>query len=1613
MDGISEKKRKYLDRHTSFFLVLPIFFVLVMLAMPRSAMALNAPSSLTATAVSPDQIDLAWVDNSSDETSFMIERDLQNDGVFVQIHTVGANVRNYAESRLADGSVCTYRVRAYKPTEYSDYSNSATAVTRTAYAISAPTGLPVFALSPTQVVLSWTDNSNNEAQFQIERGANRTGPFSVVGTVGPNITTYTDSGLAAGAWYYYQVRAVNYNTFSGYASVMPVQLWTITASAGAGGAISPTGTVAVNFGDSRTFMITPSNGYGIASVLVDGSSVGAVSSYPFSSISANHTITASFVDITPPTGSVVINSGSAATNNRAVVLTLSASDAGSGVTNMQFSWDNVTWYGWETYATTRNATIPSAAPGTYTICVKFRDAVGNVSTVFSDNIVLDTLAPKVTIKTPSGGIISNSTPTLSYVIGNKAGTTKIGVVYNFLQYLDKNDNGLWDGPPIDSNSTFGVELTKAVRVTGDWTGTGTTMIGLFLDGVWYLDMNGNGVWDAGVDLMANIGTQGDIPVTGDWNGDGITDIGVFRGKGYWYLDTNGNRHWESGVDATFGFGITGDMPVTGDWNGDGITDIGVFRGNGYWYLDTNGNRHWESGVDASFKFGITGDIPVPGDWNGDGITDVGVFRGSGQWLIDQNSSRAWDAGDEQFIFGSAGDKPITGDWNGDGSIEVGVFRGDNEWHLDMNASRVLDAGDVVYAFGVKESVFISGDWTGDGIAKAGIFKNGIWYLDSDGNGVWEQNIDQTISFGVAGDIPVTGDWDGDGITDVGLFRGSGYWYLDTNGNRQLDAGVDATFRFGMTGDMPVTGDWDGDGITDVGLFRGSGYWYLDTNGNRQWEAGVDASFKFGITGDIPVPGDWNGDGITDAGVFRGGGYWHLDANGNRQWDAGVDATFQFGMTGDIPVPGDWNGDGVTEAGVYRGTTGEWYVDLNGSRAWEWETGDNVFKFAVTEGMIVTGDWNGNGVTKTGYYRNGTWYLDMNGNGTWDGPAIDSFFANFGGGVTGAIPVTGDWNGDSKTEVGVYQNGIWYLDGNGNGSWDGAVLDRFFSNYGGGMSDAVPVTGDWNGDGITEIGAYNPGDNVWYLDYNGNGQWDGTPADRTAWHGFSGVLPVTGDWNGDGMTEIGVYNPSDSVWYLDYNGNGLWDGTPTDRNAWHGFVGAVPITGDWVGAGAITEKVLVDGSVVTKVSGDALDLVSEGTHTVRVEATDAAGNIGSAQVSFTVDTTPPTISIAPVLSPTYQNTQSITGTRESNVAVTIMVDTAATVGQVSYPTSTSWSCTLSSLAGGVNNITATAVDPAGNVGTAITSIVIYSIAFPSVYVSQNAINTFAEESTTIFFTIDAPATVTLKIIPEKQGPSGTPVYQVSQASPAAGAYFFTWDGKDNTGKVVPDEAYLFVLTASDGTRTGGYNPPAPTGTSTVSCSRSGFDPDKNIPMTVTFTPSQPSRVNIYIQWWGLSYTVLGAFPATPSSHTFDWDGRNPSNMLLDIDAYQSCSIASLLPENYIITTGDTVKVTDLKTDPYAMSLSYGQFTRITYTLPREAYVTVNLTSPSGISITLINNQLQAAGPQILNDWNGLDAADTTGKTTLITEEGDYMVSVQTVNPATGTSSTMRANVRIGY
>jgi hypothetical protein len=82
----------------------------------------DAPSNLTTTAISSSQINLAWQDNSTNETGFKIERNI-NGGAYSQIDTVGAGITTYSNTGLSTYTVYCYRARAYNAAGDSAYSN--------------------------------------------------------------------------------------------------------------------------------------------------------------------------------------------------------------------------------------------------------------------------------------------------------------------------------------------------------------------------------------------------------------------------------------------------------------------------------------------------------------------------------------------------------------------------------------------------------------------------------------------------------------------------------------------------------------------------------------------------------------------------------------------------------------------------------------------------------------------------------------------------------------------------------------------------------------------------------------------------------------------------------------------------------------------------------------------------------------------------------------------------------------------------------------------------------------------------------------------------------------------------------------------------------------------------------------------------------------------------------------------------------------------------------------------------------------------------------------------------------------------------------------------------
>ncbi|MGA3118705.1 MAG: hypothetical protein ABSF90_30310, partial [Syntrophobacteraceae bacterium] len=145
-------------------------------------------------------------------------------------------------------------------------------------------------VSAAQVQVAWNPDVSQVAGYKVHYGLS-TGNYTTTVDVGNN-TTSTLQNLSSPNCYIAVTAYDSSGNQSGFSPELAIDL--MTASAGAGGTIEPSGNFFQSQGASQTFTITPSSGYQIADVQVDSKSVGPVGSYTLTGISASHTVTATF-----------------------------------------------------------------------------------------------------------------------------------------------------------------------------------------------------------------------------------------------------------------------------------------------------------------------------------------------------------------------------------------------------------------------------------------------------------------------------------------------------------------------------------------------------------------------------------------------------------------------------------------------------------------------------------------------------------------------------------------------------------------------------------------------------------------------------------------------------------------------------------------------------------------------------------------------------------------------------------------------------------------------------------------------------------------------------------------------------------------------------------------------------------------------------------------------------------------------------------------------------------------------------------------------------------------------------------------------------------------------
>jgi hypothetical protein len=182
---------------------------------------LFAPSGLSANTESSSSISLNWIDNSIDESGFIIERRTTANPDWAEISRILENITVYSDEGLIPLTEYYYRVKAYNDAGYSDPSNVASSTPT----LEAPSGLEAISSSSTSISLNWLDNTSDESGFIIERRTLENPEWSELARAIDNITSHEDLELTPSVTYHYRVKAFNpiaTSIPSNVSSAMPV-----------------------------------------------------------------------------------------------------------------------------------------------------------------------------------------------------------------------------------------------------------------------------------------------------------------------------------------------------------------------------------------------------------------------------------------------------------------------------------------------------------------------------------------------------------------------------------------------------------------------------------------------------------------------------------------------------------------------------------------------------------------------------------------------------------------------------------------------------------------------------------------------------------------------------------------------------------------------------------------------------------------------------------------------------------------------------------------------------------------------------------------------------------------------------------------------------------------------------------------------------------------------------------------------------------------------------------------------------------------------------------------------------------------------------------------------
>ncbi len=452
--------------------------------------------------------------------------------------------------------------------------------------------------------------------------------------------------------------------------------------------------------------------------------------------------------------------------------------------------------------------------------------------------------------------------------------------------------------------------------------------------------------------------------------------------------------------------------------------------------------------------------------------------------------------------------------------------------------------------------------------------NGRWQVQVAGAGARFGVLGLRWTSGAPSDgVPMFADADGDGRADL--------WRFNTGGNITADVYYDRS-RFGTVGKQVTTGaTWSADAELGLALFDQADwipdlYVFRRNTGRVEVYSSASGYQQLAHTSNLTVPvgsskivlADRNVDGNTDIWLVGSGANARVDV---ILWASGYGGSPQrlntsMTVAGDSSVlPGDFDGDGRVDLYVLSGgrvsvwlggvpdraiaNLGSWftnpgpntfdagplcvgacdqigYVDEGGS--WRlahevaWSSSESNFFYGNPADTPFMGDWDCDGVDTPGLYRRSDGYAYLRNSNSQGVADIKFFFGN-----PSDIPIPGDFDGDGCDTLSIYrpsEQRFYVINRLGAGDAGLGFAEHSFMF---GDPGDKPFVGDFDGNGLDEVGLHRESTGRVYFRFSlTTGR-----ADRDFIYGDPGDFLVAADWDGDGSDSPAIFRPSDGNWYI--------------------------------------------------------------------------------------------------------------------------------------------------------------------------------------------------------------------------------------------------------------------------------------------------------------------------------------------------------------------------------------------------------------------------------------------------------------------------------------------------